>query len=183
MCTLMRLDRLQPVWRRKFVHATHHKHTIAVLPNVLRLQFEQALHYQVCAFDIPWVGTHSGWLCGGSAKLALALDCWMGGGCSHADNAGVCCVADRDRSKKSCFWTARASEHGRAKRQHPISGATVQAWISGQHEPKGQLLVKLQNKRRYGTLIPESESESESKARAGLAEGLSKSCSSNKRCC
>ena len=41
--TLMRLNSLRPVWRRKFVHTTDSKHVMAVSPNVLNRQFEQAL--------------------------------------------------------------------------------------------------------------------------------------------
>jgi putative transposase len=33
--TLMRANGLRPVWRRKFVHTTDSRHTLAVSPNVL----------------------------------------------------------------------------------------------------------------------------------------------------
>ena len=67
--TLMRLNGLRPVWRRKFIHTTHSKHTMAVSPNVLNRQFEQALPNQVWVADITYIRTRSGWL-----YLAAVLD-------------------------------------------------------------------------------------------------------------
>ena len=60
--TLMRLNGLRPVWRRKFVHATDGKHTLAVSGNVLNRQFAQALPNQVWVCDITYIRTRSGWL-------------------------------------------------------------------------------------------------------------------------
>ena len=54
------LNGLRPVWRRKFVHTTHSKHTMAVLPNVLNRQFEQALPNRVWVADIMYIRTRSG---------------------------------------------------------------------------------------------------------------------------
>jgi putative transposase len=65
----MRISGLRPVWRRKFVHATDSKHTMAVAPNVLNRQFEQALPNQVWVCDITYIRTKSGWL-----YLAAVLD-------------------------------------------------------------------------------------------------------------
>ena len=67
--TLMRVNGLRPVWRRKFVHTTHSKHTMAVSPNVLNRQFEQALPNRVWVADITYIRTRSGWL-----YLAAVLD-------------------------------------------------------------------------------------------------------------
>ena len=67
--TLMRLNGLRPVWRRKFVHTTDSKHTMAVSANVLNRQFEQALPNQVWVCDITYIRTRSGWL-----YLAAVLD-------------------------------------------------------------------------------------------------------------
>ena len=50
--TLMRLNGLRPVWRRKFVHTTDSKHTMAVSSNVLNRQFAQALPNQAWVCDI-----------------------------------------------------------------------------------------------------------------------------------
>ena len=67
--TLMRLNGLRPVWRRKFVHTTDSKHTMAVSSNVLNRQFEQALPNQVWVCDITYIRSRSGWL-----YLAAVLD-------------------------------------------------------------------------------------------------------------
>ena len=66
---LMRLNGLRPVWRRKFVHTTDSKHALAVSPNVLSRQFEQAMPNQVWVADITYIRTRSGWL-----YLAAVLD-------------------------------------------------------------------------------------------------------------
>ena len=67
--TLMRLNGLRPVWRRKFVHTTDSKHGLAVSANVLNRQFEQALPNSVWVCDITYIRTRSGWL-----YLAAVLD-------------------------------------------------------------------------------------------------------------
>ena len=67
--TLMRLNGLRPVWRRKFVNTTNSKHTLAVSGNVLNRQFAQALPNQVWVCDITYIRTRSGWL-----YLAAVLD-------------------------------------------------------------------------------------------------------------
>ena len=67
--TLMRINGLRPVWRRKFVHTTDSKHGLAVSAHVLNRQFEQALPNQVWVCDITYIRTRSGWL-----YLAAVLD-------------------------------------------------------------------------------------------------------------
>jgi putative transposase len=67
--TLVRINGLRPVWRRKFVHTTDSKHGLAVSPNVLNRQFEQALPNQAWVSDITYIRTRSGWL-----YLAAVLD-------------------------------------------------------------------------------------------------------------
>jgi transposase InsO family protein len=67
--TLMRLNDLRPVWRRKFKHTTDSKHGLAVSSNVLNRQFEQALPNTVWVCDITYIRTKSGWL-----YLAAVLD-------------------------------------------------------------------------------------------------------------
>ena len=67
--TLMRLNGLRPVWRRKLVHTTHSKHGLAVSPNMLNRQFEQAMPNRVWVADITYIRTRSGWL-----YLAAVLD-------------------------------------------------------------------------------------------------------------
>ena len=67
--TLMRLNGLRPVWGAKFVNTTDSKHALAVSPNVLNRQFEQAMPNQVWVADITYIRTRSGWL-----YLAAVLD-------------------------------------------------------------------------------------------------------------
>ena len=90
--TLMRLNVIRPVWRRKFVHTTDSKHTMAVSPNVLNRQFEQALPNQVWVCDITYIRTRSGWL-----YLAAVLDLHsrkiVGWAMSPAMPAGLVCTA------------------------------------------------------------------------------------------
>ena len=89
---LMRLNGLRPVWRRKFIHTTHSKHTMAVSPNVLNRQFEQALPNQVWVADITYIRTRSGWL-----YLAAVLDLHsrkiVGWAMANAMPAGLVCAA------------------------------------------------------------------------------------------
>ena len=61
--TLMRLNGIWPVWRRKFVQTTDSKHTMAVSPNALKRQFAQVLPNQVWACDITYIRTRIGRLC------------------------------------------------------------------------------------------------------------------------
>ena len=90
--TLMRLNGLRPVWRRKFVHTTDSKHTMAVSPNVLNRKFEQALPDTVWVCDITYTRTRSGWL-----YLAAVLDLHsrkiVGWAMSPAMPAGLVCAA------------------------------------------------------------------------------------------
>ena len=50
--TLMRANGLRPVCRRKFVHTTDSRHTLAVSPNVLARQFEQPKRDRAWVCDI-----------------------------------------------------------------------------------------------------------------------------------
>jgi putative transposase len=50
--SLTRGDGLRPVWRRKFVHTTDSRHTLAVSPNVLARQFEQPRRDRAWVCDI-----------------------------------------------------------------------------------------------------------------------------------
>jgi transposase InsO family protein len=90
--TLMRLNGLRPVWRRKFVHTTDSKHGLAVSPNVLDRQFEQTLPNQAWVADITYIRTRSGWL-----YLAAVLDLHsrkiVGWAMSNAMPAALVCAA------------------------------------------------------------------------------------------
>jgi len=90
--TLMRLNGLRPVWRRKFVHTTDSNHGLAVSPNVLNRQFEQELPNQAWVCDITYIRTRSGWL-----YLAAVLDLHsrkiVGWAMSPAMPAALVCAA------------------------------------------------------------------------------------------
>ena len=89
---LMRLNGLRPVWGAKFVHTTDSKHALAVSPNVLNRQFEQAMPNQVWVADITYIRTRSGWL-----YLAAVLDLHsrkiVGWAMANAMPAGLVCAA------------------------------------------------------------------------------------------
>jgi putative transposase len=90
--TLMRLNGLRPVWRRKFVHTTESKHAMAVSPNVLNRQFEQSLPNKVWVCDITYIRTRSDWL-----YLAAVLDLHsrkiVGWAMAPSMPAGLVCTA------------------------------------------------------------------------------------------
>lgn len=67
--SLMRAHGLQAQWRRKFVHTTNSKHTLAVADNVLDRQFTVQQANQVWVCDMTYIRTASGWL-----YLAAVLD-------------------------------------------------------------------------------------------------------------
>ena len=116
--SLMRLHKLRSVWRRKFIHTTDSKHTMAVSNNVLDRQFARALPNQAWVSDITYIRTRSGWL-----YLAAVLDLHsrktsgLGHVKRHACSTGVCGIADGHRSKKPSSWADRALRPGHAIRQ------------------------------------------------------------------
>ena len=90
--TLMRLNCLRPVWRRKFVYTTDSKHDLAVSCNVLNRQFAQEVSNTVWVCDITYIRTRSGWL-----YLAAVLDLHsreiVGWAMSPAMPAALVCAA------------------------------------------------------------------------------------------
>lgn len=67
--TLMREDRLRPVWKRKFVATTTSRHGLPVAPNLLERRFDVAVPNQAWVSDITYIRTDQGWL-----YLAVVLD-------------------------------------------------------------------------------------------------------------
>ena len=67
--SLMRVNALRSVWKRKFMHTTDSKHAMPVSPNVLARQFDKPLPNQAWVCDITYIRTRSGWL-----YLAAVLD-------------------------------------------------------------------------------------------------------------
>lgn len=67
--SLMRQARLQPVWRRKFVHTTNSRHNLPVAENILSRQFNPVAPNLAYVSDITYIRTETGWL-----YLAVVLD-------------------------------------------------------------------------------------------------------------
>ncbi len=67
--SLMRVHKLRPVWRRKFVHTTDSKHGLPTSANTLARRFEPPRPNQAWVCDITYIRTRSGWL-----YLAAVLD-------------------------------------------------------------------------------------------------------------
>jgi len=67
--SLMRRERLKPVWKRKFVHTTDSRHGLSVAPNVLAREFNPTAPNVAYASDITYIRTGAGWL-----YLAVVLD-------------------------------------------------------------------------------------------------------------
>ena len=66
---LMRENRLQAVWRRKFVHTTDRGHPLPVSDNLLARRFNPSRPNLAWVSDITYIRTRSGWL-----YLAVVLD-------------------------------------------------------------------------------------------------------------
>ena len=67
--SLMRRARLKQVWRRKFIHTTNSRHSLAVADNVLARQFNPVAPNLAFVSDITYIRTETGWL-----YLAVVLD-------------------------------------------------------------------------------------------------------------
>jgi putative transposase len=67
--TLMRINGLRPVWKRKFIHTTDSHHTLPIADNVLDRQFEATAANLSWVADITYIRTRSGWL-----YLAAVMD-------------------------------------------------------------------------------------------------------------
>ena len=133
--TLMRLNGLRHVWRRRFVHTTHSKHTMAVSSNVLNRQFTQALPNQVWVCDITYIRTRSGWL-----YLAAVLDLHsrkiVGWAMAHEMPAAWCAEPCKWLSSSAILLRSRcAFRQGYPVRQRGVSSAFDKVWPDWQHEP------------------------------------------------
>jgi len=67
--TLMRINGLRPVWKRKFIHTTDSNNALPIVDNVLNRQFTPEAANQAWVADITRIRTHSGWL-----YLAAVMD-------------------------------------------------------------------------------------------------------------
>lgn len=66
---IMRINELQPVWKRKFIHTTDSHHALPVADNVLDRQFHPSAANVAWVADITYIRTRSGWL-----YLAVVMD-------------------------------------------------------------------------------------------------------------
>jgi len=67
--TLMRINGLRPVWKRKFIHTTDSRHALPIADNLLNRQFDPAKANAAWVSDITYIRTGSGWL-----YLAAVMD-------------------------------------------------------------------------------------------------------------
>ena len=67
--TLMRINGLRPVWKRKFIHTTDSRHALPIANNLLKRQFDPAKVNAAWVSDITYIRTGSGWL-----YLAAVMD-------------------------------------------------------------------------------------------------------------
>jgi putative transposase len=67
--TLMRREKLIPVWKRKFVHTTNSNHGLPIAPNILARNFDPEAPNVAYVSDITYIRTRTGWL-----YLATVLD-------------------------------------------------------------------------------------------------------------
>lgn len=67
--TLMRVNGLRPVWKRKFVHTTDSNHALPIADNILDRQFAPQAANRAWVADITYIRTRSGWL-----YLAAVMD-------------------------------------------------------------------------------------------------------------
>jgi transposase InsO family protein len=67
--TLMRINGIRPVWRRKFIHTTDSSHELGIADNLLDRQFQPTAANLSWVADITHIRTRSGWL-----YLAAVMD-------------------------------------------------------------------------------------------------------------
>lgn len=67
--TLMRINGIRPVGKRKFIHTTDSRHALPIAGNVLDRQFNPAAASVAWVSDITYIRTRSGWL-----YLAAVMD-------------------------------------------------------------------------------------------------------------
>ena len=60
--TLMHINGLRPVWKRKFVQTTDSHHALPLADNLLQRAFDPAKPNQAWVADLTYIRTRSGWL-------------------------------------------------------------------------------------------------------------------------
>ena len=67
--TLMKINGIQPIWKRKFIHTTDSRHDQPIAENKLNRQFMPPAANVAWVSDITYIRTRSGWL-----YLAVVMD-------------------------------------------------------------------------------------------------------------
>ena len=65
----MKINGIQPVWKRKFIHTTDSRHDQPIAENKLNRQFMPPAANVAWVSDITYIRTRSGWL-----YLAVVMD-------------------------------------------------------------------------------------------------------------
>lgn len=91
---LMKQNKLQARWRRKFVHTTNSKHDLPIAANILNRKFTPSGADQAWAADLTYIRTERGWL-----YLAAVLDLYsrkiVGWAMAPSMSAELVCTALR----------------------------------------------------------------------------------------
>lgn len=89
---LMKKNKLQARWKRKFIHTTNSRHNLPVAANILDRQFSAGQPNQAWVADITYIRTGRGWL-----YLAAVLDLYsrkiVGWAMAPGMSAGLVCAA------------------------------------------------------------------------------------------
>lgn len=133
---LMREQQLRPVWRRKFVHTTDSRHTLAVAPNVLQRQFEPPARDRAWVCDMTYVRTRRGWL-----YLAAVMELYsrkiVGWATSREMPATLVCdalamaIAQRRPAAGLIVHSDRGSQYASREHQELLARHGLRASMSG----------------------------------------------------
>ncbi len=121
--TLMRINGLRPVWKRKFIHTTVSSHALPIADNILDRQFAPAAANQSWVADITYIRTRSGWL-----YLAAVMDLFsrkiVGWAMAPTMPADLVCaalqmaIAQRQPGAGLIVHTDRGSQYASALHRH-----------------------------------------------------------------
>ncbi|GHU25919.1 transposase [Betaproteobacteria bacterium] len=132
---LMRLNQIQPVWKRKFIHTTESQHGLPVASNVLDRQFQPGAPNIAWVADITYIRTRSAWL-----YLAAVMDLYsrkiVGWAMAPNMEAELVCsalqmsIAQRQPPKKMIVHSDRESQYASALHRALLARHGLQASMS-----------------------------------------------------
>ena len=132
---LMRLNQIQPVWKRKFIHTTDSKHGLPVASNVLDRQFQPGAPNVAWVSDITYIRTRSAWL-----YLAAVMDLYsrkiVGWAMAPHMEADLVCsalrmsIAQRQPPKQMMVHSDRGSQYASAPHRALLAQHGLQASMS-----------------------------------------------------